>query len=395
MRRADRELAARIATARRARRLTAEQLAAAAAISVSLLTKIEHGSRTVTPRVLEALAEALEIDPALLAGTAMATDGRVHATVPALRRALDEYDQPTDGPVRALPTLRRAVDEAQRWRLSAHYARLAERLPGLIGELCRAHHTTTGDGQGERAALLTSALRSADAVAYKYGYYDLSARLVDLMRRAALVAGDELLAAAVAYVRTETYFASGNLITALRSLDQALGVLDHATARAPLGGRDGWAAQGALHMRAAVVAARLGHPQTARVHLREAHQLAARVPEAVYAGTAFGPDSLRVHTLAVAVELGDTATALRTATGWTPGPALPAERRSHYYVDLARAQLWAGRRTSAFTSLRTAREIAPQHVREHPHVRETISTLVRLGRHPDDDLAAFATWLRL
>jgi transcriptional regulator with XRE-family HTH domain len=384
-RRNGREVAAQIATARVARRLTQDQLAAAAAVSVSLLRKIERGARPVTPRVLRALADALDVDPGQLAGTMVVTDSRVHAAIPAIRRALDAYDFPDDGPVRALPQLRRVVADAQRWRLSSQYARLAETLPPLVVELCRVLHGAESD-RAEVAGLLTSALRSADGVAYKFGYHDLSARLVDLMHRTADQSDDELLAAAVAYVRTETYFASGNLTAALRSLDQA-------AAQFTPGTRNASAAYGALHMRAAVVAGRLGDPQAARAHLREAHAMAANVNEGVYYGTAFGPESVRVHDLAVSVELGDAQAALRTVAGWAPGPALPAERRSHYYLDLARAQLWAGRRDAAFASLRTARQIAPQHVRGHPHVRQVATTLLRLHRKPPADLVGFATWL--
>ncbi|MFE2755625.1 hypothetical protein ACFXGA_26840 [Actinosynnema sp. NPDC059335] len=71
------------------------------------------------------------------------------------------------------------------------------------------------------ASLLTLALRAADGVAYKYRYYDLSARLIDLMRATANESEDPLLPAAVSYVRTETFFASGDLHTAARALDQA------------------------------------------------------------------------------------------------------------------------------------------------------------------------------
>ncbi len=70
--------------------------------------------------------------------------------------------------------------------------------------------------------LLVSACRTADAVAYKYGARDLSARLVDLMRWAVTQTGDPLLEAAVAYVRTETYFAARAHGPGLRALEQAL-----------------------------------------------------------------------------------------------------------------------------------------------------------------------------
>jgi hypothetical protein len=47
-------------------------------------------------------------------------------------------------------------------------------------------------------------------VAYKFGYLDLSARIIDLMRVCALAVEGLLLVAALAYVRTETFFATGD-----------------------------------------------------------------------------------------------------------------------------------------------------------------------------------------
>lgn len=384
----DRELASRIAAVRVARRLTQEQLAAVAAISVSLLRKVERGARPATPSVLQAIAEALDVDPGQLTGKAVAADGRVHAAIPAIRRALDSFDFPDDGPVRPLPELAQAVGVAERWRLSSQYARLAQQLPPLVNELCDAFHASAPADRAYLAGLLTSTLRSLDAAAYKFGYHDLSARLIDLMHTTAGHTGDDVLAAAVAYVRTEVFFVTGNLRAALQALDSAAGRTASATPAAA-------AAYGALHMRAAVVASRLGAADTARGHLREARDIADRVAESVYYGTAFGPESVRVHEIAVAVELGDEQAALSTAADWKPTNNLPAERRSHYYLDLARAQLWAGRRESALGSLRMARQIAPQHVREHPQVRETVATLLRLGRAPSVDLVGFASWLRL
>jgi transcriptional regulator with XRE-family HTH domain len=382
------EVASHIAMARVARRMTQEQLAAAASISTSLLRKIELGARSVTPTVLLSIAEALDVDPGQLAGTTSVTDGRVHESIPDVRRALDTYDFPDDGPVRAVAELATDVALAERRRLNSRYARLAEDAPRLLTDLCRAFHHSAGNERVQVARLLTSGLRSVDGMAYKFGYRDLSARLIDLMQRTAIQADDVLLMAAVSYVRTETFFATGNLTAALRALDVAA---DRLAAATPAGR----AAYGALHMRAAVVAARLGDRDAAWAHLREASEMAALTPESVYYGTAFGPDSVKVHEVAVAVELGDESRALRTAGGWAPPSALPAERRSHYYVDLARAQLWAGRRHAALASLQTARQIAPQHVREHPHVHETVATLMRLRRRPDDELVGFASWLRM
>lgn len=59
-----------------------------------------------------------------------------------------------------------------------------------------------------------------------------------------------------------------------------------------------------------------------------------------------------------------------------------------------RAQLWLGMREESFGSLQAARRIAPQHVREHPYVRDVLVTLLRLHVSPPHALLAFAEWAR-
>jgi hypothetical protein len=147
-------------------------------------------------------------------------------------------------------------------------------------------------------------------------------------------------------------------------------------------------------MRAAVVAGRLSDGASASAHLAEARVLASQVPDGIYLGTAFGPSSVRIHEVSVAVELGEGTRALRAAQHWVPSRQLPAERRSHYYIDLAQAQLWNGQRDQAFDSLEAARRIAPQHAREHPRVRRALTTLLRLHSSAPTALVAYADWAR-
>ncbi|MBQ1116586.1 transcriptional regulator, partial [Streptomyces sp. C3-3] len=154
------------------------------------------------------------------------------------------------------------------------------------------------------------------------------------------------------------------------------------------------AARGALHMRAAVIAGRAGQGDAADEHLDEARLLGDRVREGIYQGTAFGPDSVRIHEVSVAVSLGDghVGRAFDVAREWAPPAEMPAERRSGFYVELARAQLWGGMADDAFESLKVARRIAPQHTREHPWVREDAATLRRLKRADAESLTNFAEW---
>ena len=311
----------------------------------------------------------------------------IHAAIPRLRRALDRLDLPDDGPTRSPDDLHGEIIRASDDRLQSRYGNLARRLPDLITELARAGQLGDVAGQRHAAALLTLALRAADGVAFKFGYLDLSARLIDLMRSAAQIAEDPLLLAAVAYVRTETFFATGDLDTAARALELAA---DHVP---DLDTTSSSAAFGALHMRAAVVAGRAGKADVAADHLREARRAAARVPEGIYVATAFGPASLRIHELAVAVELRDPL-GIERAASWHPPDELPAERRSHYFIDLARAQLTLGRHEDAHLCLQAARQAAPEHTRTHPQVRQSLSSLLRTHSAPSAGLLDLAAWAR-
>lgn len=98
--------------------------------------------------------------------------------------------------------------------------------------------------------------------------------------------------------------------------------------------------------------------------------------------------------MSVAVSLGGdhVGDALNVSHEWKPPTNLPAERRSGFYIELARAQLWAGMPDGAFESLKVARKIAPQHTRDHPWVREDASKLRRLRRADFETLTAFAEW---
>lgn len=369
-------------------KMTQQQLAERACVALGTIRKIERGERGVTDATLEAIADALGVDPSRLRTDRGAVQTRVHDALPALSAAIATYDVPDDGPVRPLHELRTSVEDAVQWRIAARYTRIVRALPDLLTELTRAYHAAPDEERAELAGLLVTAYRSADAVAYKFGARDLSARLVELMRWAAPAADDPMLTASVAYVRTETFFAARAHEAGLRALEQALDNSPTPTAAPSI------AARGALHMRAAVIAGRAHDSTTASTHLSEAQSLADQVPEDVYCGTAFGPDSVRIHEVSVAVSLGDdhVGSALDVASEWKPPKDLPAERRSGFYIELARAQLWSGLADDAFESLKVARHIAPQHTREHPWVREDAATLRRLKRADSETLSNFAEW---
>ncbi|MFI5773645.1 helix-turn-helix domain-containing protein [Streptomyces sp. NPDC051658] len=385
-----REVGERIATRRRARRLTQTGLATASHVSYATIRSVERGARRPSDDVLEAIAAALEVDATQLRTGYVGTERRVHRALPELSAVIAGYDIPQGPPTRAPDELADAVNTAVGWRLAAQYGRIAADLPDLLRDAIRYAHTARGAEQQAAARMLAAAARTADAIAFKYGERDLSARLIDLMRWAADRAADPLVQAATAYVRTEVFFAARAHHVGLAALEQAI-----EAAPAPLS-RSEAAARGTLHMRAAVIAGRGANAGSADNHLKHARQLGDQVArEGVYLGTVFGPDSVRIHEVSVAVSLGrdHVDRALRVATEWKPPADLPAERRSGFYIELARAQEWAGLQADAFESLKVARAAAPQHTREHPWAREVAGSLRRFHRADAESLSHFAHWI--
>ncbi|WP_158688149.1 MULTISPECIES: helix-turn-helix transcriptional regulator [Actinomycetes] len=303
----------------------------------------------------------------------------IRARIPILRRVLDSHDIPEDGPVRPVDELNSLVAATVDKRLQSDYRVLAAEVPPLLSELHRGFLNCARAEKSRFARLLFQVYRAADAVADKYGYYDLSARIIGLLSTAASDAEDELLDGSASYVRAEIFFASEDLSAGRRMLERAADRIDRAASETAA------ATYGALHMRAAVMAGRAGEALRARDHIAEAQDAARRVNEGIHLGTAFGTASVRIHHFSLAAEICDISAAFRLAAGWRPGASMPAERRSHFYIDLARVYNLADERDNTIDALRAALRIAPEHVRAHPQVGEMVEQLRRTTPRASND----------
>lgn len=306
----------------------------------------------------------------------------------AIRTSLDTVDLPPDGPLRSLAELTAAVAEVVQLRLASNYVRLCVILPGLIDDLHRAYSSWHGQRRAMVASLLTQTYRAADALADKSGLQDLSARIIGMIIEAARQSGSEVVLATASYVRGELFFANGRPEFGRALLERAADRLDPDTDAASS------AAYGSLHMRAGVLAGQAGQLGQARRHLSEAAQWASQVPEGEYNGTAFGPSSVRIHDVTLAVDTNDPDTALRVSHDWDPSEDLPAERRSHFYIDIARAHAQLDDVNAAVIALFQARAVAPEHTRFHPQTRQIMT---RLLNHPQMTAQAleFARWAQI
>ncbi|MDO0913146.1 helix-turn-helix transcriptional regulator [Streptomyces sp. DT2A-34] len=131
-------------------KLTQQQLADAARVSLGTIRKIERGERGVSDSTLEAIADAVGVDPMRLRTDRGPVHTRVHEALPVLSAVLATYDSPEDGPIRPHQEMRAAVADAARWRLAAQYTRIVRELPSR--PQCRCPRCRAGHGPPCRPA---------------------------------------------------------------------------------------------------------------------------------------------------------------------------------------------------------------------------------------------------
>ncbi|WP_312018523.1 helix-turn-helix transcriptional regulator [Streptomyces sp. I05A-00742] len=399
----------RLRIARRARRLSAAQLAQKVAISPSYVQKLESGKRKPSPALVLALAKALHLGPEALTGKPYygepESDDGVHAVIPELRRVLLCYDTPDglDIAPRPLPVLASEVDQVTALRRDARYVPMGPLLAAVITEL--THIALDADGKNRHEAFrhLARAYRAVNSLAHKTGHHDLSHTALERVRWAADLSGDPLMRITAGYLvagamlRHNAYAPARRQLTSLRAELERLRP-DHS----PKSAVDALAVDGAVLLKLAVLEARENSPERAHARLREADEVAraAGGHDSPAYEMSFGPTNVRIHELHTLIVTGDTERALARLAEWSPAPggewtppaATAGERSSHHCIDVASAKLAAGDRSGAFSALKRARKVAPNHTRFHPSVRETTAALLRMDANPPNELASFASW---
>ncbi|WP_157963821.1 helix-turn-helix domain-containing protein [Actinocorallia populi] len=388
------DLGDRLRVLRKLHRLTQQELADLSGASKSLISKVEAGHRPGSWDLAVRVANALGVEAPVLMGLApdeRGIEARMSACLPPLRQMMVDYDLPrARPPVRSLGELAHETERAGQLRLNSRYVALGEMLPALLEDLLAASFHARGADQDRVYWLLAAAYRCADAIAHKLGHLDLSLAAIERVRWAAERSRDELMIATASYVRSETFFVTGSAESGLVLLESAADRI----ATKVMTDRRAASVYGALHARAAVLAAFGGHTSVAWSNLKIAKMMVDAVDGDVeHFHTSFGAASVKVHEVAAAVELRDGAEAVHRAAGWTPPVGLPAERASHFFIDLARAQIWAGDPAGAVASLLEARRRAPQHTRTNPGTREVVTAVLGRAGRSTDAVLGLATWL--
>jgi hypothetical protein len=149
-------------------------------------------------------------------------------------------------------------------------------------------------------------------------------------------------------------------------------------------GPDRLSIYGLLLLKGSVAAAQSGGRERAKFLLSEADRTAQRLgTDCNYYHTSFGPTSVKLYRVAVAVDLEDGADAVNEARGITPSQLAAKERFAHLLIDVARGYGQWGKTERALGTLVAAERYAPQEVRGQPNVRRLVEDLLQkdvLGR---------------
>lgn len=366
----------RIRSYRHMRGLSLRVTADLAGLSPAFLSMAENGRRRLR-RVADiiALAEVLHVTPGELTGhdnpPTPPASAAAHAAIPALRLTIVGASlTPTDAGIEGI---RRAAAEMDRWRDDGDYARIAQRLPGLLSDL----HVSLEDPRGaHRQELLRLLGRTygytSVHVLNNLGYWDLAFLSLTTAERHALDLGDPATHATIAISRA---WLLQNVAPDERVLAIATAAADavqpHLTTARAL------RAYGQLHLEAACALARSGAPPEAALdHLAEATDIADRVAEPSGGDVQFGPTTVanvRIWLLATLGRPDDAANASRLTR---PGGVVPAYRFTYNcWSGWAMSQL-RGHEREAVNRLALAERLAPQRAPHNPDFRRAVSDLL-------------------
>lgn len=343
------------------------------------VSQIEHGEIELDKvSVVNELARVLHCHPREITSTPDFGEAgqRGHAAANELLRRLRRLDLPAEADGgRPLPQLEAELDELGKLRGLARYTELGERTAELIVQLHAATESVDAHVREAAFTLLVHACKEAHSFAYGLGFPNLVELATARARWCAERSDDPLLPAIGDYMAARDAWTTADWEDAMTLVNRAL---NHVTeADAPTEDAAGLA--GALHLRAAITAARANQADEAYTRLDAAADAASRMRVDRYRNW-FGAGNVTLHGVAVAVELGDGVQAVRRAKAFVVPEDVPSSRLAHFYLDVARGHVWVGDVERGLAALERADRTAPQLVRNHPMAQATVRSLLRAER---------------
>jgi transcriptional regulator with XRE-family HTH domain len=385
----------RVAKARKRQGWTQAELAERVGRSTSWVAKIEGGHASLDRRsVLDQLAAVLKVEVVELTGqpyrpSTQAQDSG-HAGIPALRLALQRTALPMlatgiTRPPRPLAEVHADVVEVEGLRQDARFDVVADRLPGLLEDLVVL--SRAGGPQDQVASLTVRACHVARVMSNMTGHHDLAWMALERELAAATALGAPIEMAAAHWDLCGAWLHVGAVSEAGSAAVAALDALD-----AHVGRNDEIVEQmwGALHLRAAIAAARRWDAVEARSHLEEARRVIPPERGANAWQTQFNGPVHAVHAVEVEVELGHPAQAAQLAVTVPADDIESEERLSHYWILRARAAQMNAQTDDALRSLLEAERAAGPHVLNRPMTHDLIGGLLHTTRTASDQLRRLA-----
>ena len=377
----NRHIGERIAVYRNKRGLSQAVLAGMVGRSVSWLSQLERGERSVDKlSVLLPMAKALRVDLAELVGepvdfTPMA--GPSLNAIDRIRAAMSYYLPDDDDHPLDLDVLHSIAVEIMTLYQAAQYDKAASLLPRTIREADQA--VARSEDEDQRRAIAIQALTNqvASALFNRTGQTDLGWVAADRSINAGRQLDDVELVTAGIYRLGQVMLRAGRNEEALMLADSTLSTVDGTDRPSAM------SLHGALLLTAAIAAARLDNRKEATRLIAQAQEIAERLGgDRNDHWTAFGPTNVRIHATSAAVSLGDPAEVIIQGETVDVG-SLPEElkgRRSQVYIDMAWAHSQQQNDTAAVLSLLEAERLAPEAVRFNPQARDLIQTAIHRSR---------------
>ncbi|XVV02729.1 helix-turn-helix domain-containing protein [Actinosynnema sp. CA-248983] len=395
----DLSLGERIKRKRRGR-LTQEQLAEKAGVSVDLIRKLEQEVRhTASMSSLTSIARALDVDVPQLLGQTSTIAPQIDEEAVGILAIRDELTSLSYFPGLAdeevfndePPTvagLRTALAHAEAIRQHGSFAQLGVMLPGLITEARAAVRELSGDDEVEAYGLLSEVIQIASTMLTALGKPDIGYIGLIRAQEAAEKSGNELLQAMNVSALSWVFFKQGRLDDAETAALRKAERLEPDFVR---GSPESLAVWGILMLRAASAAVRNKHVDRSEEHMSLARAAAARIGKDynIFA-TPFGPTNAGIAAVNAAVESERYDYALELvksvpANGW-----VSPTWRARYLLDVAIAHSELDQDEAATQQLLEAERVAPEWMRYHTLSRQTVQELSERARRKQTPLLQLA-----
>lgn len=393
----------RVAELRVRRRLTQEQLAERADVSVDVVRKLEQRKRqSARLSTLNRLARALDVEPSILLG--QPTTYELHEdsdspSVLALRQAIspvsdffggddDPEDPPTPGALKA------ALRSTQTIRREGRMGEIGTLIPQLIRDARMTAHAYTGSDQAAAYAVLAEAYQVAATTLTALGKEDAAFTAMERAVSAARASDDPHLETAGASTLAWIFTKQGRLQDAERI---ALGYAERIEPDFRSAPED-LALWGILLLRGATAAVRQGERKYGTVEdlLNMASAAAARIGrDRMDYATPFGPTNTGVAKVNFLVEMGESAAALKAARIVPDLETLPPTWRARFHIDRALAHSELEQDDRATKALLAAEGDAPEWMRYHATSRQLVAELRSRERHRSSPVTELAARLGL